>query len=67
MKQLLVISKDKPGFHDRRMDKGERITFMKYLIKLCSERERNKFAKCEEYSSKIFSDWKLLALTQQEC
>lgn len=24
-----AISKDKPGFHDRRMDRREKITFMK--------------------------------------
>lgn len=51
-------SKDNPGFHDRRMDRGERITFLKYLIKFCS--------KCEQYSRKTFSNWKVLALTQKE-
>lgn len=57
-----AVSKNKPGFCDRRMDREERITFMKYLIKFCSKRERNNFSKCKQYSRKTFSDWKLLAL-----
>lgn len=38
-----AVSKNKPGFCDRRMDREERITFMKYLIKFCSKGERNNF------------------------
>lgn len=49
-----AISKDKPGFRDRRMDRGERIAFVKYLINFCSKEERNKFAKCKQYSRKHF-------------
>lgn len=65
MSHEAAITKDKPRFPERRTDRGEGITFKKYLFKFYSKGERNKLAKCEQCSRKTFSDWKLLALTQK--
>lgn len=60
-----TITKEKPGFHERRTDRAEEIAFNKYLIKFYSKGERNELAQCEQCSRKTFSDRKLLALTQK--
>lgn len=49
-----AITKDKPGFCKRRTDRGEGITFNKYLIKFYSKGERNELAKWSNAAEKHF-------------